>query len=1304
MTKKLRMFILLTLSILTLSIALGTVAGAAEDIEANRTLAEEKHSALLKVQEQYYMLGDVGKQANEYVTQYTKYFNTLNDFVLAQDGANVLIHLYYEQGVTAGHLAFIYYSYANDTRIADSDREALYEAHDALQAQIYAAKTAEEISAVSEALFADKGIYAQMFVTIYDKMLDALLIENDSSAVIQKIAVAREDIKACTVVKTSEQYEEIYNRALTEVTIQRNKDNTVAEINKIFSILRPGESIESNSAAMAAIEYIRRDTTTLASDMNAYLKGVIDPLLAEKKDGGAYVDGYVDKLLALIADTVAKADGENKAATLSPIFENFTLDIKKAAVKDVIATDIAAREYASDEKMLSLESSYNADGKIIDGCKNEAELLFETERARLRADLYGEFVEASKRILSFGAFDSLSAEAAKKFGYYDYNILSKDRSTEGAKEACIAEYETFVAELNDLIVAAESTAFANKHSAILQKELASITLADKEALLSAINDAKNLSEGSAKVLEANGTVDKIAEKYKEIAKQEVDGALGEDRKSYAYELKDQIGKLSASSDADKLPALIEAADGIIEKAKLIDSVLDLLEAIKATDGYKDFSDANKKTLESTATDAAEAILKSDTTEAAKKLAADATVALKRAEACAILDSLLAKNKNTDSETYGAISSVIEKAKKSINGLNDVNDIIKATEDAIFDVESELIKKELSDKARLEKEKIDGLGFISVADKDAYKDRVDKLLAAQRKAIDEVSNKTERDAAVKQFEDGLDKIKDEASGKNAESRAEENKEAFGKLDEKLAECRERIDSLKFLSDDEKNALKTQADALNITSKQKLEEAATSEDAKSSLNKALSDMEALAKKAEADDEAVKNGERAALDTEVKSRYDSLISKLGSLEYLSDLIENELKINAGNIYKEFSERLSATSDREALASLKSDTIGKLDKISEEADVHQLEGAKLAAKNSVAERANAAKKKIVGFKHLDADSKSRLVGEIDDEVANANSHIEIAPDIQTVKAIESSALATIVSVENEGQRLEDEAFVRALRPLIIALACIGVVEAIIAVAIFIYKRKVILAVAMPTVSYALALTPVGAQVVAITLAVVDLALAVYIGYWIVILHHAWKRDKENGEEGFEELKVEEEPDFEIEIVELPEEEIKEEEPEETPEDDEIEIEIVELPAEEADPEPITDFMYEPMVISDTVESITVEEAEEMMTDEEAIELEQMEIDLAPEFREEYHGTKKAEINIDTISACFSSGDKVTLNTLKEKGLVSKQAGSVKILARGRLDKPLTVVAQKFSVAAVKMIVLTGGSVIIAEPAPERK
>ena len=70
----------------------------------------------------------------------------------------------------------------------------------------------------------------------------------------------------------------------------------------------------------------------------------------------------------------------------------------------------------------------------------------------------------------------------------------------------------------------------------------------------------------------------------------------------------------------------------------------------------------------------------------------------------------------------------------------------------------------------------------------------------------------------------------------------------------------------------------------------------------------------------------------------------------------------------------------------------------------------------------------------------------------------------------------------------------------------------------------------------------------------------------------------------------------------------------------------------------------------------------------------------------------KKHVVNVDTLSKAFASGDVVDLEALKKKGLVPKNAKAIKILARGALDKVLTVRADDFSADAVKMIVLTGG------------
>lgn len=105
-------------------------------------------------------------------------------------------------------------------------------------------------------------------------------------------------------------------------------------------------------------------------------------------------------------------------------------------------------------------------------------------------------------------------------------------------------------------------------------------------------------------------------------------------------------------------------------------------------------------------------------------------------------------------------------------------------------------------------------------------------------------------------------------------------------------------------------------------------------------------------------------------------------------------------------------------------------------------------------------------------------------------------------------------------------------------------------------------------------------------------------------------------------------------------------------------------------------------------VAAVTVEEAEELMSDTTAAALVEKRVG-------EHIGGKKFIVNVDTLSAHFNSGDTVNLQTLKDKKLVPAKEKAVKILARGTLDKALTVEADDFSIDAVKMIALTGGKAI---------
>jgi hypothetical protein len=115
-------------------------------------------------------------------------------------------------------------------------------------------------------------------------------------------------------------------------------------------------------------------------------------------------------------------------------------------------------------------------------------------------------------------------------------------------------------------------------------------------------------------------------------------------------------------------------------------------------------------------------------------------------------------------------------------------------------------------------------------------------------------------------------------------------------------------------------------------------------------------------------------------------------------------------------------------------------------------------------------------------------------------------------------------------------------------------------------------------------------------------------------------------------------------------------------------------------------------------LDTVTAEEANDLMSDADAkASLKEISSDTVSYASYASHG-KKHEVNIDVISAAFLPNETVSLDALKKKGLVSRSAKAVKILARGTLDKPLTVIAQDFSTAAVKMITLTGGRAMIVE------
>ena len=129
------------------------------------------------------------------------------------------------------------------------------------------------------------------------------------------------------------------------------------------------------------------------------------------------------------------------------------------------------------------------------------------------------------------------------------------------------------------------------------------------------------------------------------------------------------------------------------------------------------------------------------------------------------------------------------------------------------------------------------------------------------------------------------------------------------------------------------------------------------------------------------------------------------------------------------------------------------------------------------------------------------------------------------------------------------------------------------------------------------------------------------------------------------------------------------------------VEEPVVEEPIIE-EPEP------EPEVMPEVVEQIEAEEADEMISDTLAMSTVLYESPAG-------HG-QQGIINIGVLDHHFEAGDVITLAVLKERGLISKKVGRMKVLADGSLSKPLTIKAEHYSIQAIKMIELTGGTVVI--------
>ncbi len=1233
------------------------------------------------------------------ITQYgnSKLTALVSDERYQTDPLTVEIQRYQAMGTVAGEVAWIYYTHVIDL---PADRKAaVTEAYQAILKDIDAV-TLESQTGLTRTYLAG-GFCARMYVAIYNEKLDALLLDRDSEAVKAKVVAAKADLTAdaCVPVTIEGQvctsgalYQVILEKTTKAVAVQRNQELAMEQLTGAFAVIRPDASAETHAGLIASLAALDADTTEAVADINRLLGEGFFFLLDEfeaTKDG--YLDTYFTGLKQTVTTILAEADAAGQVAVIMPVLDGHEIKYLRAVAKDSLVAYVAECDLTDDPDMQTLLNRYNGEGGIIDACATTEAVIFETLRALLLIDLHAEYRYADYMIRTYYEDTSVVADSLQRIlTEYDKTVtlISSNHPQPPTEEECIAYYEDCVAVFNEETAEAEVMAYKAKHAVILGKLLKDLVPTDSTALEAALEDLAAMNP-AAKDKFSEGDVINLADKCAAMAVMTIAELLPTEtpRGAYAPALTNVINTTRLSAyHPDALAAFAATVNGEVLKAERIAEIYDRYEEICAEDTYGGYAAEDKDALLALTESAADDIVKATAAEAvplADVLAqkTDAAVTeLNRTEAYARLHAKVAEKTDQSEDTSAAVNAVLSEAKIAIAAETD-REVIRALADAAWlDIERAYVIQDMTETADEAKKTIASQGFLTKAEKDALAARVDDRLATDRAAAQaaasaealydgKAGNAAAVEAIVKQAED---QNKTAAIDQKAAAKQQANDARQAAVD--------AIRGKVYLSDEDKATLVARADALTETALEQIDQATSTAAVMAAGNALTNGLSDLTKEANtADSETEASCRRAAAEAVTQS-YEAAVKDLNAMTYLTEGRRNEELGAAETIRLTFDDALAEATTPDMIATAQATAQAALEAMLAQATADNLDAAKDVSITLLMSERDKLMTLCDELKYLDDEAGAALKAEAEALFDQARQDMIVAADVATVHTIKDDTLTAMAAHEAAIQAKNDDMCVRALTPSLIVLACLLVAEAMAVAILWMIRRRrtptVHTAAFVPIVGWPImamaVISPVTAWVLFCVLAVLDVALAVVIVWLIVQI-----------------VKLRVVVHKEVDGIRILDEPLRRGR-KALPEPDRY--------ARLAGPKLI--YLMPPAeVMPEVVEAVTVEEADELISDEDALHCEETEL----EDTEVYRGRKKAEINMDVISRYFAAGETVTLNSLKQKGLLPRSVGHVKILARGRLDKPLIVIAQGFSASAVKMIVLTGGKAILTEGAPER-
>ena len=1191
----------------------------------------------------------------------------------------------------------------------------------------------EVIDKAERDFFEGNGVtasYSRMLVEIYTRRLEGLRSNDNGNGLVNGIVdqCQRQVQSRCAYSESfgedAENCRIYYAEVLAKVTLQTMRDITIEELRGAVESIYPDTEFDLNEQGTYAAFFAAINDPAM---LEAYIDGEIgdgevygrlnEALYTEVSSAlrlpdtcGEYKREYHALLDRTVLGRVTEAAQKSPAeqVRIGDIFSGYALGLLQAEAKDEL-TDFAekiGRDPALDIVLLEYTGGGDKKG-IIDNTADKDQVETELTAGKMRCVWYDTYRMA---LVSIAEYLGDGSDKAREARVLYYNADAKIKSGEVPQGGSINErLAAEIAEMNAVVDKAEAEKFTKDHSEIIEKT--EIDAGDKDALITALRQADLLSKGAQSFI--TDVISSLEEKYKGAVSGEINALVRADGtqtigNKAAYRLRSLVLGLSIRDGSGKLAAslMIGKADLLLEKAEYIGALLDIY-CLEYLDGGDEYFGSETEAVVSEGVE--RLIDASDRSE--KQITESYILKVKRA---ASLEAIYSAAEGY--REIGTIPQILKSAKEELEGRATAELIGAYREEKLAQIREVIRSYELHFADESIKERISEL----LAKAEAY-----KYISADRRGELKAELEVLRTS-------GEEKLRASADGSAVKQSLKEILTALSEL-EARADNEELFACLSYVRSEISNAAgkaeyytaENYAKILSCldTYEAELKKASGIEEYLDILSRALSgigeveDLLDTAKREGAEQLALIYGRlmnrshcySAEGLAELQEIYTHSVTELAALDLMPTEYERAYRFTEERIELMRGVRLSVIYTPDGvLAEDAHHAYPKDHDLTEKGYIGSVSSgggirsdAQLSVMGIDAGQVFELLKKAIREKRVFSEGgavSGRIIRALRRGEPLLGLDVSLSPvsanngkyrvsvllpegvaayGILGVVAVRADGGIEFFDASFEGSLLEFEASDLSeyyvigngsidLLPLIVCLSVIVVCE-LCALAVLIIRRRRYKNTAygiIPIFALASVYRPAGGNVIAVILGVAAAGLLASISYLVYLEIMEARRRKREAEHSREKALVR--------------------------------AAQTTCPIEKDERGETDGRTYEIMA------SVSAEDAERLMSDTDAVSLQKQGAD-GYEDTEIYYGDKKSEINIDIIARNFSEGDTVTLNSLKEKRLIPQSAGRVKILAGGTLDKRLRVVAQDFSDAALKMILLTGGEAIVTYSSNEQ-